>query len=245
MGYGYKNKKAFIPSYRADILHQSDLAEDIAIAYGYENFHSIIPNVATIAEENKFEVFKRKISELLVGLGFIETSTYNLTNKELQCKRMNLHLELIELANSVSLDYTALRAWVVPSLFEVLANNKHHEYPQKIFTIGTIFKKNNNMETNVEENERFAAAIASEKTDYTEIRQVLDYLFRSLGLEYEVTEAEHNSFIQGRVGMVIVNGKKMAYIGEIAPAIIQNWELEMPITALELNLSELFGIIYR
>ena len=68
MGYGYKNKKVFIPAYRADIIHQSDLAEDIAIAYGYENFHSIIPHVATIAQENKFEIFKSRISSLLVGL---------------------------------------------------------------------------------------------------------------------------------------------------------------------------------
>ena len=58
MGYGYKNKKAQIPAYRADIIHQCDIAEDIAIAYGYENFKEEIPEVATIAEEDKFEIFK-------------------------------------------------------------------------------------------------------------------------------------------------------------------------------------------
>jgi len=83
MGYDYKNKKILIPAYRADILHQVDLAEDIAIAYGYENFKASIPKVATIGEENEFEIFKNKISNLLIGLGLIETSTYNLANKEL------------------------------------------------------------------------------------------------------------------------------------------------------------------
>lgn len=243
MGYGYKNKRALIPAYRADILHQSDLAEDIAIAYGYENFHSIIPNVATIAQEDKFEIFKNKIVNLLIGLDLIETSTYNLTNKEFQCKKMNTQLQLIELANSISSDYNILRAWVLPSLIEILSNNKHYEYPQKIFTIGTIFKQNNKFETNVEENERLVVAIASENTDYTEMRQILDYLFRSLGLKYEVTEAEHNSFITGRVGRVIVNGKKIAYIGEINPKVITNWQLEVPVTAFELNLTDLYKII--
>jgi len=243
MGYGYKNKRALIPAYRADILHQSDLAEDIAIAYGYENFHSIIPNVATIAQEDKFEIFKNKIVNLLIGLDLIETSTYNLTNKEFQCKKMNTQLQLIELANSISSDYNILRAWVLPSLIEILSNNKHYEYPQKIFTIGTIFKQNNKFETNVEENERLVVAIASENTDYTEMRQILDYLFRSLGLKYEVTEAEHNSFITGRVGRVIINGKKIAYIGEINPKVITNWQLEVPVTAFELNLTDLYKII--
>jgi phenylalanyl-tRNA synthetase beta chain len=128
---------------------------------------------------------------------------------------------------------------------EILSNNKHHEYPQKIFTIGTIFKKNDKFETNIEENQRLAVAIASEKTDYTEIRQVLDYLFRSLGLEYEIVEAEHNSFIEGRLGRVRTNGKKVAYIGEINPKIITNWGLEIPVTAFELNLTELYRIINR
>ena len=89
MGCGYKNKKALIPAYRADIIHQVDLAEDISIAYGYENFKAIIPNVATIAEEDKFEIFKNKISNLLVDLDLMETSTYNLTNKELKCRRIS------------------------------------------------------------------------------------------------------------------------------------------------------------
>src|SRR3989338_3953658 len=220
MGYGYKNKKVLIPAYRVDILHQSDFAEDIAIAYGYENFRSIIPNVATVAQEDKFEIFKNKISQLLAGLGFLETSTYHLTNKEFQCKRMNINLELIELANSISSDYNVIRSWLIPSLMEVLGNNKHHEYPQKIFAIGTIFKKNDKMETDIEENDRLAAAIASEDTDYTEIRQILDYLFRSLNLKYEILEAEHGSFIEGRLGRVVVNGKKVAYIGEINQRVI-------------------------
>ncbi|MAE42272.1 phenylalanine--tRNA ligase subunit beta [Candidatus Woesearchaeota archaeon] len=243
MGYGYRNKKALIPAYRADIIHQVDLAEDIAIAYGYENFEAVIPQVATIAEENKFEIFKSKIAHLLVGLNFLETSTYNLANKEVQCKKMNAEIALISLANSISSDYNVLRAWVIPSLIEILSNNKHHEYPQKIFTIGTIFKQNNKFETNIEENERLAVAVASEKTDYTEIKQVLDYLFRSLDLKYEIKEAEHSSFIEGRVARVNAKGKNVAYIGEINPQVIENWELETPVTAFELNLTELFEVI--
>ena len=245
MGYGYKNKEALVPAYRADIIHQADLAEDISIAYGFENFKASIPRVATVAAENKFEIFKNKISNILIGLDLVEASTYDLTNKEFQCKRMDIDLQLIELANSISSDYNVLRSWVIPSLMEILSNNKHHEYPQKIFTIGTIFKKNDKFETNIEENQRLAAAIASEKTDYTAIRQVLDYLFRCMGLKYEIIEAEHNSFIDGRVGRVLINGKKIAYIGEINPRIITNWQLEIPVTAFELNLTELYRIINR
>jgi len=50
-GYGVEGNNALIPAYRADILHQIDLVEDIAIAYGYENLKEEIPKVATIAAE--------------------------------------------------------------------------------------------------------------------------------------------------------------------------------------------------
>jgi len=245
MGYGYRNKKVLIPAYRADILHQVDLAEDIAIAYGYENFKALIPHVATIAEEDKFAVFKIKVAELLAGLGFTEASTYNLTNKNSQSEKMNVDISLIPLANSISSEYDKLRSWILPSLMEIFSNNTHHEFPQKIFTIGTIFKKNSRFDTNIEENERLAVSVCSEKTDYTEIRQIMDYLLRSLDIKYDVRETSHKSFIDGRVARVSINGKNVAYIGEIHPQVLVNWELEMPVTAFELNLTELFTILNK
>ena len=243
MGFGYKNKKVLVPAYRADIIHQTDIAEDIAIAYGYDNFKATLQEVATIAEEDAFEIFKNKIADLLVGLNLIETFTYNLTNKDFQNKNMLANLSLIELANSISSEYNVLRSWNIPSLLEILKNNKHHEYPQKIFTIGTIFKQNNKEETNIEENERLAITIADEKTDYTEIKQILDYLLRMLNIRYDIEETEHPSFIPGRVARIKVNNKKIAYIGELSPKVIINWDLDVPVTALELNLTELFGTI--
>src|SRR3989344_7784610 len=175
MGYGYKNKKALVPAYRTDILHQIDLAEDIAIAYGYENFEETIPRIATIGHEDKFEIFKNKIADILACLGLIEVNTYNIKNKEFQTKWMSKDIPLVELANAKSSDYNVLRAWIIPSLIEVLKNNKHYDYPQKIFGIGTIFKKNEKFETGVEENDRLAVLICRDKTDFTEIKQVMDY----------------------------------------------------------------------
>lgn len=240
MGYGYKNNKVLIPSYRADIMHQNDLAEDIAIAYGYDNFKATIPNVATIGDEAPFEIFKNKISNILVGLGLQEVNTSNLTNEINQCDRMNIKLPLIELTNSLSAEYDVLRAWVLPSMVEVFKNNKHHDYPQKIFGIGTIFKKNTKFETNIEENERLSVAISSDKSDFTEIKQILAYLFAQIDCDFDIVETEHDSFIPGRVARVKVNNKKVAYIGELSPIVLDNFSLEMPVCAFELNLTELF-----
>jgi len=242
MGLGF-DKAVLVPAYRADVIHQVDIIEDIAIAYGYDNFEQEIPRISTIAEEDTFERFKGKIAEILVGLGMIETNTYHITNKENLNKKMNLELGCIELSNALTTDYDVLRSWMIPSLMDVLRNNRNREFPQKIFEMGICFKENNEKETGVEEFTRLAVLISHTKANFTEIKQVLDYLFNMLGLEYKTEDTEHTSFIKGRVGRIIVDDKKLAYIGEISPEVITNWELEMPVAALELNLSELFKFI--
>ena len=241
MGYGY-NKKALVPAYRPDVIHQVDLFEDIAIAYGYENFVPNIPNLSTIGEEDKFEVFKKKIANILIGLGLIELNTYNLSNKENQCSKMKTEIPLIEIDNAVNIDYNVMRAWVIPSLLETYASNRHHEYPQNIFNIGTVFKKGNS-DTGIVNNERLAVGVCRENADYTKIKQVLDYLFRMLDVEYKIEEVEHDSFIIGRVARVLVKGKKLAFIGEVNPEVLHNWDLVVPVSAFELNLTELYSLV--
>ena len=76
MGYNYKAEKVEIPAWRTDILHEVDIIEDIAIAYGYDKLIPEIPKVATIGEESKESKIESKIAEILIGLGLIETSSY-------------------------------------------------------------------------------------------------------------------------------------------------------------------------
>ncbi|MBT3985157.1 phenylalanine--tRNA ligase subunit beta [archaeon] len=239
MGYGYAKGKVLVPAYRADIMHQVDFAEDIAIAYGYENFDAEIPNVATIGKENPFEIFKRKVAEILAGNQLLECDTYNLTNEDLQTKKMNTKMHTIKLANAFSQEYSTLRAWIIPSLLQILSENKQYDYPQNIFTIGRIFKKGKT-ESGVEENDRVAVLVCDATANFTKIKQSFDYLMRMLNIKYETKEAEHPSFIPGRTARITVKGKDVAYIGEIHPQVLENFSLEFPVAAFELNLSELF-----
>jgi phenylalanyl-tRNA synthetase beta chain len=245
MGYGYKNGKVLVPCYRADILHQIDIAEDIAIAHGYENFEEIIPNVATIAQESPKEVLKNKVAELLVGLGYQECATYNLSNEEHQSKMMSAPIKPLMLANAVSLEYNVLRAWLLPSLMEVLKHNSHYEYSQKLFTFGISFFKDSAPDTGVGEKASLAIVSSHEKADYTEVRQAVEYLLKAFGLEGAVEEHDHPSFIPGRASRILIDGKEIAMLGELAPQVLKNWSLEMPTVGIELSIEELFDLLHK
>jgi phenylalanyl-tRNA synthetase beta chain len=240
MGFGYRNKRVQVPAYRADVLHQIDFAEDIAIAYGYENFEAIIPNAATIGEEDPFEIFKNKIAAVLVGLGITEVNTYNLTSRDFQTRLMGFELSPIELLNSLSQEFNVLRGWMLPSLVEVLKNNRHNEYPQDIFGFGTVFSKDESQETGILEEDCLAITLCNELSDYTSARKVLECLLGSIDVSYRIDSTDHPSFIPGRVARLMVGSSKIGFFGELHPAVLKNWGLELPVAAIELNLSKLF-----
>jgi phenylalanyl-tRNA synthetase beta chain len=147
---------------------------------------------------------------------------------------------LIELKEFMSERYSVLRNWLIPLLMEVLSKNKHVEYPQKIFEEGLVTVKKDNKAIDYH---RISAVSAHAEADYTEARQTLDFIMKSLGIEYKVIETEHKSFMPGRVGRVVVNKKEVAYIGELSPVVIKNFDLNVPVAGFELNLTELFEAI--
>ncbi|MBW2963959.1 phenylalanine--tRNA ligase subunit beta [Candidatus Woesearchaeota archaeon] len=240
MGYGFDMGFVLIPAYRADILHMVDIAEDVAIAYGYDKFDAEIPNVATIGEESPFEVFRRRLSDILIGLGLVETNTYHLTNADDQNRKMCIELALVELESAVNTDYNVLRFWMTPCMLKVLQDNKSNEYPQHIFEAGKCFGFDDKEETGVSEFFRLAVALCGPDADFTRIKQIFDCLMTALDLKYESEETEHPSFIPGRVARVSVNSIPIAYIGELHPQVLENWGLDMPTACFELNVSEVY-----
>ncbi len=243
MGIGFekvKDKKsektlALIPAYRTDILHWIDLTEEIAIAYGYDNFKPELPKIATIAQENPISKIRKKVQEILSGLGFLEVSSYHLTTKE-DIKKMHFDFrEFIELENSKT-EYNCLRNDLLSNLMKVISENSDSGYPQRIFEIGSVFEKDSSKESKIKESENLSIAITDEKTNFTEIKQTLDYIFKMLDKEYKIEICEDSNYITGRVGNIIVNRKNIGQIGEIAPRVLKNWKIKMPVSALEIDI---------
>lgn len=242
MGIGLINQKnksiALIPPQRTDILHWIDLTEEVAIAHGYENFIPEIPEISTIGEESKKSVRQKGLGNILAGLGLLETSTFHLTTKE-NIKKMHYNLtEFIEMEESKN-ENNALRIDLLTNLLKVLSENSDSQYPQKIFEIGTVFEldKEGKTETGILEKERLAITLIDEKVNFTEAKQVLDYLFKMLDKEYELEVVEDNNYILGRVGKILVNKKEVGRIGEIAPRVLKNWKISLPVSSIELDLS--------
>jgi len=245
MGCNYDKGTVEIPSWRTDILHEVDLIEDVAIAYGYENFVPEIPEISTIGEEDPNETIKRKLSEILTGLGTLEVSNYHLTIKKNQFEKMGVskkqEKDFIEVEESKT-EYSILRENLTHYLLKNFSENIDSEYPQKIFEIGKVFKLNEN----ISETENLAVAFTP--GNFTEIKQAIEYLFKMIEIQIKIVESKETQntpsyFIDGRVAEIKINEKNIGLIGEIHPKILKNWKIRMPVALFEINLDGVFEIL--
>jgi phenylalanyl-tRNA synthetase beta chain len=242
MGHVYDKGFVLSSAWRADIMHEVDLIEDIAIAYGYNMFIPELPNIVSVGEENALETKKKKIANILCGLGLLEVSSYHLTTEEDQYKKMNRRINKEEciLIDKSKTEYSILRENLIHFSLKILGQNIDSSYPQKIFELGRVFLKDKSRDTNVREEERLCITMADSTSNFTEIKKVLDYLMNMLGINYSLKQSNHWAFIGGRCGEIIVNNKLVGYIGEIHPSILSNLHVAMPVCALEISLEALF-----
>ena len=233
-----------VPCYRIDVMHQVDLVEDVAIAYGYNNIEPIwreLPTTGCVRHEQRLLDTAR---ELMIGLGFQEILTYTMTNQENLFERMNCKRKrIVEIANPKVVTMTCLRNWLLPSLMEFLSSNQSVEFPQRIFELGKVTMLDESQETRTRDEDWLAAVVSHANAGFTEVKSELGSFFMNLGLDWEIKAARHSSFIEGRVGNVIVNGVSVGVVGEVRPEVLGAWKLENPVAAFELNMTKILSFI--
>lgn len=232
-----------IPCYRLDIMHPVDVLEDIAIAYGMNKFEPKWPSDPTIGNLLQMEEFSDTVRGLMVGLGFQEVLSFMMTSQEKLFTKMNEEpAEAVEIANPKVMTLTCLRPWLLPGLMEFLANNTHVEYPQKLFEVGDCTVLDEALPNRAKDVRKVACVSAHSKANFTELKSHLEPLMLNLGFEFTLSPISHPTFIEGRVGSILIGNKAVGIIGEVHPQVVENWKLEDPVAAMELDLDRLFQL---
>lgn len=233
--------RVLVPPYRVDILHEIDLVEEVAIGYGYYRLKPTIPKVVTVGEKHPVYILADRARQVMIGLGFMEVMNFTLTNERVHYEFMRLKPKNpVKLANPVSLEYTIMRQMLLPGLMKNLADNKHESYPQRIFEASDVTKISRGLESMCERRMHLAAATAHSTANFTEIKSICEALMLNLNVQgWSLKAARHPSFLEGRTAALYQGGKRIGILGEIHPEVLNNFELENPVAALEIDLEAL------
>ena len=229
-----------IPSYRTDIMHSVDIIEDIAIAMDINKLKPEWPRIWTVGNLAKETDETESVAEIMIGLGFQEVLTYALTSPVVVSNNtQSRDANLVELLNPRMTTHTVMRNQLLPSLLEMLSDNTHVDYPQRVFEIGPSINRGENQLHPIQETQTLAAVTIHANAGFTEIRSSFDALAENKGRSFEIKETEHPSFLSGRSGAIISNGTEVGVIGELNPRVTKSWGLNLPAAGFEVEISAL------
>jgi phenylalanyl-tRNA synthetase beta chain len=174
-----------VAAYRHDIMHEVDLIEDIAIAYGYHNIPRTLVPTFTAGQAIAMNDRARRAADALCGLGYLETLSLVLTSERDHYEKMRREESgrRARLQNPISVDQTMLRENLYSSLLSQLAMNTDHPLPQKIFEVGDVVSYDGVAADEPEPRELkvIAGALIATRAGYAEGRSALDALLRETG----------------------------------------------------------------
>jgi phenylalanyl-tRNA synthetase beta chain len=228
------------PPYRGDVMHPVDLIEDIAMQLGYDRLTPELPVTFTVGGVTSDTCLEERVRRWMIGLGFQEVMTNILSSHSDLADKMGFEPPMVEVENALSLQYAALRPWLLPSLLRVEAASGHAFYPHRIFEVGEVATIKESGDARRSRTElRLAALLAAPSATFSELHSSLEMLLLEAGVAYRLEPAAHSSFLEGRVGAVRIDGHPAGWIGELHPAVLERWKIAMPCVAWELDLTRL------
>ncbi|MDO9549852.1 MAG: phenylalanine--tRNA ligase subunit beta [Methanoregula sp.] len=233
---GADTVKVQVPCYRADIMHDWDLFEDVAIAYGYDRLESQPPKTFTVGKPHPVQVNAALAREAFCGLGYLEVMPFTLTSEDVLYRKMQRDEKkgVLHVMHPISIENTVVRTELLPLLLEFLTLNRHRELPQRLFTVGDVVDSCHTYQQ--------AAGVSTHPdADFSEAYASADAMLHELSIEYTVKESADAAFIEGRRGDIISGGKKIGVFGEIHPAVLHAFELEHSVAAFEFDLRAVPG----
>jgi phenylalanyl-tRNA synthetase beta chain len=232
-----------LPLYRQDLMHAMDVVEDVAISRGYGGFLPVMPSQFTVGGLSRIEEVSDRVRALMVGMGFQEIISNILGSpKDL---RDAMQLEgtewgaLVEVDNVMSQNFSALRQWMLPSLLRVEAASNRAFYPHRMFEAGEVARPDSTHPVGSRTVMVLGGIIAHADAHFSEIHSCLDTLFYYVNQAYSLEPIQHPSFLDGRVGGIMSEGKRVGVIGELHPEVLERWQIGVPAVAFEVELTQL------
>ncbi|KJA30155.1 hypothetical protein HYPSUDRAFT_32253 [Hypholoma sublateritium FD-334 SS-4] len=254
-----------IPATRPDILHECDIMEDAAIAYGFNNLPDTFPATSTVAQPLAISKLSDVLRHEWANAGWVEVLPLILCSHEENFEWLN-HVDdgntAVKIANPKTLEFQVVRTTLVPGLLKTIRENRSHPLPIKIFETSEVVFKDVSRERQ-SRNERHAAAVWCNKTAGFEIvHGMLDRAMKMLEVPrigstdssattgYYIKETNNPMYFPGRAAKIFYrpapqNGAEASTVkadivigtlGILHPTVLEKFEIGFPCSSIEFTI---------
>ena len=254
------------PSYMVDVYRECDVVEEILRIYGYDNIplpkHMKMSVNATPCPEP--EAIKNHISNFLAANGFTEIMNNSLTKGEYYDKLTTFPADhCVRIVNPLSQDLNVMRQTLVLGGLEVVAYNTNRQIGYvKTFEYGSVYQrlpeKTGETLAGYEEHQNFCLLISgtpekswrndAQKSSYFQLKGYVELLLKRYGADlYKmwVDAAPSDIYSDGMSYKLPGQGKTVAVLGQVNPALAKRFGVKQPVFAAEINWQVLFELVKR
>mmetsp|Transcript_20435 Transcript_20435/g.29945 ORF Transcript_20435/g.29945 Transcript_20435/m.29945 type:complete len:644 (-) Transcript_20435:580-2511(-) len=137
-----------VPPTRSDILHPVDIAEDIAIAYGYNNIVKRVPQTCTVGKEQPLNLLTDLLRDEIGRAGYTEVLTHGLCSVHDNFTALGRAVKqesAVSLSNPANVEYEVVRTTLLPGLLKTLQHNRSASFTSgmKYFEISDVVLADN------------------------------------------------------------------------------------------------------
>ncbi|MDP2560322.1 phenylalanine--tRNA ligase subunit beta [Psychrobium sp. 1_MG-2023] len=219
------------PSYRFDINIESDLVEEVARVYGYNNIPNVSPTATlSMSAHNEKQLPVRKLRDVLVARGFNEAITYSFVDPKKQ-QLLFPELDAKVLPHPISADMSVMRVSLWTGLLQAVSNNQKRQQGRvRLFETGLRFYPNSESEHGISQDPMISGVIAggisdehwdieNRSVDFFDLKGDLEALMElsaDIG-KFEFRKANLSALHPGQSAEIFVNDESVGFIGAIHP----------------------------
>ncbi len=245
LGCEFDGEDVLVPTFRPDLRHKADIAEEIARFVGYNTIPSTSISGGAQGRYNDRQRFDRKIASTMLALGMSEIMTYSFISpkyydKILMPKDSGLRRSVV-ISNPLGEDTSVMRTTALPSMLEILSKNyKNRNERAYLYELAREYIPTDDDKLPIEKNKLICGFYGM--SDFFELKGIVEETLDSLSIyRYDVAaSSEEYSYHPGRCAVLTIGGEKIGVFGELHPQIAENYEIGDRVYALELDADLLF-----
>ncbi|MDD3192278.1 MAG: phenylalanine--tRNA ligase subunit beta [Oscillospiraceae bacterium] len=236
------------PSFRKDLEHKADIAEEVARFHGYDKIPTTAIRGAAQGALTDYQKFERTILDTLLAQGCYEISTYSFISPKYYDKiRLPADSPLrksVVILNPLGEDTSVMRTIVIPSMMEILSKNyNNRNAAASLFEMANEYIPVEGQEL-PDENPVITIGQYGSSYDFFTLKGVVENLLSVLGAENLSVEAESAIpyYHPGRCARIFSGSVELGTIGEIHPQVAENYGIGVKVYVARLSCNALFEV---
>ena len=235
-----------VPSWRSDVEHYSDIAEEVARFYGYNNIPDTLSNCLTARRGlTDIQQTENLLGSVCRAAGYDEIITYSFISPtyydKIDLPKDSPLRDSLKILNPLGEDTSIMRTTTLPSMLEILTRNYNFRNKSaKLYELGRVyFKRADGL---ADEPKVLTLGAYGDNMDFFALKGAVEAVLKQLRIENVrfLADSENPSYHPGRCAKVYCGDRLLGTVGQIHPHVAGNYGVDAELYAAELRFDALY-----